>query len=537
MAESISEKNLNSLIKKLKTMQATLSPVVLEKNATGLKALLVETFQMCCKFSSLENEDEMLSCHTEIKNYISKIEKETSLPIIIPFLKGVDRKHRLKNLFDWIKSQQVDLSNVEIFEKFEKIENQDFKDNSISNISNLNNSKSIGYGLKLLKEMKQGDIVFKIPKNLILTCEIFLNNHEMSNIVKNDPLLNSMPNILLSFGLVFEFYKRNDSNWRIYLESLPHTFYNICSFETADFVLLKGSRLFKEALYLWTSCIRQYLYLHLKFIDAINSKNNNELKEFIKKYNLHSKFNLKDYLWAVSVVMTRVNPIPILNKERQNTLGLIPIMDLCNHIETVYSIDFDQNCCSVLSPSDLKVDDELRIFYGARPTSLLLIYNGFYLENNPNNFVIFKISQNVDIDLYNLRKGLLNTMKLLDSDSHPISLSTNIWDGELKIIFRILFCKDTEYQSLMKMGHEQLVDKLNSNNGISYESEILALTTLKQKLYELLNSYPPPFSILPNENNYIRKSCALFVEQEKSVFTKAIQDIEDIIVNIKTLEH
>ncbi len=44
-----------------------------------------------------------------------------------------------------------------------------------------------------------------------------------------------------------------------------------------------------------------------------------------------NKFYFKDYLWAMSIVMSRQNEIPIDTESTQ--LALIPVWDMCNHVE------------------------------------------------------------------------------------------------------------------------------------------------------------------------------------------------------------
>ncbi|GBP72007.1 Histone-lysine N-methyltransferase setd3 [Eumeta japonica] len=79
--------------------------------------------------------------------------------------------------------------------------------------------------------------------------------------------------------------------------------------------------------------------------------------------------------WAVSTVMTRQNNLQLSNSD---TTAFIPLWDMCNHengkITTDFNPESQQGQCYALR--DFKKDDQIFIFYGARPNSDLFLHNG-----------------------------------------------------------------------------------------------------------------------------------------------------------------
>ncbi len=85
------------------------------------------------------------------------------------------------------------------------------------------------------------------------------------------------------------------------------------------------------------------------------------------------QFTLSLYMWAVAVVMTRQNNMPIGSKKRDMVLSLVPVFDLANHESGEFSTDFVHDETSgnkgglvCFAHRDFLAGEQLRIFYGLR---------------------------------------------------------------------------------------------------------------------------------------------------------------------------
>lgn len=111
---------------------------------------------------------------------------------------------------------------------------------------------------------------------------------------------------------------------------------------------------------------RQYCYLYEKFGSSPNAP-----------LSL-SALSLSHYLWAIGVVVTRRNVVPV-GPNNSVEECLIPMWDMCNHrdghIATTYDVDTSRVVCEaqeVTAPGE-----QVSIFYGARGVSHMLLFSGF----------------------------------------------------------------------------------------------------------------------------------------------------------------
>ena len=100
----------------------------------------------------------------------------------------------------------------------------------------------------------------------------------------------------------------------------------------AELEELKGTIAMTDIVKTYKNLLQQYIYLHNKFLKVIKKiKVNSKIYKTQSTLFEASKFYFKDYLWAMSIVMSRQNEIPIDNESTQ--LALIPVWDMCNHVE------------------------------------------------------------------------------------------------------------------------------------------------------------------------------------------------------------
>ncbi|MES1922638.1 Histone-lysine N-methyltransferase setd3 [Bonamia ostreae] len=83
---------------------------------------------------------------------------------------------------------------------------------------------------------------------------------------------------------------------------------------------------------------------------------------------------MKDFFWALSVVMSRQNLLPGIG------YSLIPIWDFCNHKNGEITSSFSDGNCESFAIKDFRRGEEIHICYGERPNYKLFLYSGFVLD-------------------------------------------------------------------------------------------------------------------------------------------------------------
>ena len=106
-----------------------------------------------------------------------------------------------------------------------------------------------------------------------------------------------------------------------------------------------------------------------------------------------SGFCYRDFCWAVSSVTTRQNKIPVKGNDGSHDLALIPLWDMCNHVEGEISTDYDpvaQQCVCYAAHS-VAAGDEVCIYYGPRSNAELLLHSGFVYPNNRQDYLKIRL--------------------------------------------------------------------------------------------------------------------------------------------------
>ena len=120
-------------------------------------------------------------------------------------------------------------------------------------------------------------------------------------------------------------------------------------------------------------------------------------------------FTYQLYRWTVGVVETRQNEIPACAPDRgeaaaaaapsatssRTALSLIPMWDMCNHsttggqITTFFSAE--HRALEFSAMSDFAEGEQIKMCYGPRPNSELLLYSGFIQEVPANVHNVLRI--------------------------------------------------------------------------------------------------------------------------------------------------
>jgi len=417
-----------------------------QKNMDSVvKPLIADLFQKCVNPTGggTPSPKELFSAHKEIAEMLQSIEKhkgEGKIPQL-PRRDGC-----IKDFCVWAKEQNIIFEGVGI---------KPIRDSELAIFAS--------------HEFAKGDIFIKVPRSAMMASDC-LKGAAIGSLVQSDPLLSSMPNVALAVHLLSEVYKM-DSKWRPYINILPRHYTNILYFDTSDIENLKGTSTFLHALNTVRSIVRQYAYLCNLFYKH----------PVAKELGLADNFTYADYRWAVATLMTRQNPIPSANGSTSQVIALIPFLDLCNHKEGPVSIDYNpktKECdCFVMEP--VKAGDEILIHYGPRPNSELVIYNGFFYQNNSHDVVKMKLCLSKSDPNHEIRQKLITKLGL--EDSLPIGCIPSPIKDSLWAFLLTANLNEDELKEISQSDATAIAEKLYSGISICTETKAKGLRMLKDR--------------------------------------------------------
>lgn len=258
-----------------------------------------------------------------------------------------------------------------------------------------------GRGVYCKKDLLEGDVLIRIPYHLMITYTTIINNLrvEINKLYMQD---------LLTLFLAIE-RKKSDSNWRIYLESLPSHPPNLPGFTI------------KENLH----------FLLGNLLETFRESFEKSYERVLKVY----KIDYDSYQWAYVMVNTRAvytNPDVILQIQSQSSedrnylsidkpmMALCPFLDMFNHsnsAKTVAALEFDEISknwvYSLRTMKPYKKYEQIFINYGAHSNAKLWIEYGFILQENNLDSIEFCLEEVIAIDcrFSQLRKTQFHLIK------------------------------------------------------------------------------------------------------------------------------
>mmetsp|Transcript_1430 Transcript_1430/g.2026 ORF Transcript_1430/g.2026 Transcript_1430/m.2026 type:complete len:503 (-) Transcript_1430:138-1646(-) len=329
-----------------------------------------------------------------------------------------------------------------------------------------------GSGVVAKRTLKRHEPFIRIPRKLMIT-STQASQSPLGQVMMKDEAFGTMPNLMLAVHLMFESLNP-DSFYRPYLDVLPRQLPLPLFFTSEELKELKGSSTYYDALKIQKQTLRQYV-LTTKILDA---RATSTLKL--------PPFTFRDFAWAVGVVMTRQNRIPAKSDKKKHVLALIPGWDFCNfrsgELTTHFNDDID--CSESFTMNDVKTGSQVFIYYGKRPNSKLLLFNGFVPDDNKEDFVevMFTAEESKTEDEKKIRKLLLDMRRL--KLSQPICISANGKPSAACITWlRICSCDKQDAILALKAKKPQL-EKLSERN----ENEAIKL--LRENVTRVLKGYP-----------------------------------------------
>lgn len=374
-----------------------------------------------------------------------------------------------------------------------------------------------GYGLKAVKDIKEGDLLICVPRKLMMTTE-FARTSELEFLCKNDPMLAHMPNIILALFLLLEKFKE-DSFWKPYIESLPTSYTTVMCFTLQELDELKGSPTYEPAMKQCQNVARQYGYLYNLF------QNSSDPASLILK----NSFTYEQYRWAVSTVMTRQNFIPASNPENPMILALIPYWDMGNHanakLTTDYNVEIDQS--EYYSCGEYTSGTQVFMSYGNRPNSDLFLHNGFVHVDNISDGVKLRLGVSKSDPLVSLKTSLLQKLSIPISAEFLLPSSHFMPHGKFIAFLRIFNMDKENLETLM---NSENVDDLMNTDVDFQPADPKTWLFLSNRIKLLLAAYPTSVEededLLKTKLEPCRKLAILQRLTEKRVLINYLNNME-----------
>eukprot|EP00124_Ichthyophonus_hoferi_P005944 Ihof_evm1s1063 gene=Ihof_evmTU1s1063 len=246
---------------------------------------------------------------------------------------------------------------------------------------------------------------------------------------------------------------------------------------------LKPSPMHAQAQRYLINMTRQYLYLRLKLSTMDMFKN--------------SDFTYREFRWAISVVMTRQNRVPVaIDGEGDITwgYGLIPFWDMANHtpegeITTFFNSQSKSTECHAVR--DFKEGEEVYIYYGNRTSSEFLLHSGFIPPPRTNDSLVIPLGISQADPLFNQKNTLLAAIGLKPSAGWPLVTQSRL-DGRLMSFLRVMCMNSSQLDEVAKMESWMLsVALTQADKPITKENDLALCTFLDQRCKLLLSQYKP----------------------------------------------
>ncbi|CAN8073322.1 unnamed protein product [Agarophyton chilense] len=212
----------------------------------------------------------------------------------------------------------------------------------------------------------EDELIMSIPSSVMLTA----SNSPIKALESLMPALATMPSLSLALHLLYE-ASNPESRFKPYIDILPNKFTTpFANFTPQHMLSLRPSHASGAAIKSLRAQIRNYTYIY----SILSSQRAPIISPRILTF--------KNFVWALSVVMTRQNALPSTDPP---TLALVPLWDLCNHepghfttqvlVDTTVTVE----CRAMRS---FQPGEPITIFYGPRPNVKLLLFSGFVQVDN-----------------------------------------------------------------------------------------------------------------------------------------------------------
>lgn len=286
-----------------------------------------------------------------------------------------------------------------------------------------------GRGLIAMKPILQGEAVFEIPYELILTKEVALRSLPLPENVDDY--------IAIACLLVSERAKGEKSFWKPYFDVLPldEELIPLFRWSEEDLALLAGS-----------PCIAASKSLGLKLEAEFQSANEMYFENNRETFP-EDVFNQEAWEWAFAILFSRA--IMLTAEQR---IGLVPYADLLNHnpfcstyIDVHTKPLLDRKVVALYTDRPYNKMDQVFVTYGPKSNSDLLLLYGFVSDRNPYDSVELVVSLSESDPLYERKLAYLAQSGISSTSTFP--LYRDRYPMELVEFLRFCVADEEEFTS------------------------------------------------------------------------------------------
>ncbi|PAA62741.1 hypothetical protein BOX15_Mlig001278g1 [Macrostomum lignano] len=315
-----------------------------------------------------------------------------------------------------------------------------------------------GVGLRAEEDVKAGQLLLKVPRSQMLThTDALLCPAWRAVRLSDDPMCQRMPNACLALYLLHHLSLGPASPHSAYLNCLPTGIAPVCLSSTPTvYRRLSVQPTVRERILieLRNTC-RQYLYFYRLFNQIRSTSSDANLLPLAKS----GCFTYAAYRWAVSMVMSRNNAVPMTgnngdglsNNGTGTELALVPLWDMGNHRFGQMSTDYSQedSCLVFYAMEDAPAGSQLYFMYGRRSNADFFLYSGFSLEpgENPYDTADLRLGLNPKDRLIEVKTRQLQALGLERSQLFHLPVSDPIQPSVLA--FARLICAQSDEEVSM----------------------------------------------------------------------------------------
>lgn len=257
-----------------------------------------------------------------------------------------------------------------------------------------------GRGLKTLKYIDKNEVLIQLPFQMLITTDVLLQSN-IRILFLNNTMDVFSSQCMLSVFLVYEAHLGIDSNWYLYLKTLPQCFTN------PDFCSNKEKKALPN--FILNSLHQIHNKLENDFSVLIKAMKNLDVtnNSYCTHCNVHIQkiMTFARYKWAYYTVNTRavyidakLCKVNIFNIKQPNNLALAPFLDLFNHdVNTTVAVSFikdntEKQFYQIITLNSFDKESQVFINYGAHNNLKLYLDYGFFIPSNPLDEIYFDIS-------------------------------------------------------------------------------------------------------------------------------------------------
>eukprot|EP01134_Creolimax_fragrantissima_P001641 CFRG1641T1 len=375
----------------------------------------------------------------------------------------------------------------------------------------------MGKGLVAKKDLEESDLMVQVPDKLFMSTETAMSSAHAAIFVKY-PLFSAQPNVLLAAHLLAEARNPN-SFWKPYIDSLPQDFstplwWNICELQ-----LLDGTSVQSEVM----TYIRHVVKLYIMF-SMVNDR---------EDCFLGNNLPYKDFKWAISVVMTRQNQVPINGKP---CMALIPLWDLSNHSNGRITSFYNEEtkCIECTAMKSFAAGEQVTMFYGPRTSAEFLMYSGFVPKDNENDRFALVLGVSQNDSLFTKKKAVLAklNMDLSNTFQIPKDISVLGLPQDLLSFLRVFVSTEPELDVLLSYTSDKFIAHFQQVPGAIPSDKVL-LKYLQQRCKLLLMKYKNQVGQKHSKISKLASELASEItECERTILSTCMEYTSELLKNV-----